>query len=189
MDRARAWYLGGIVGSMTLAALSCLPTEELSNYGQPARNAGSDDVLEEPGAIGEESVPSVEPGSPEGGSSVEGSANNGTDSSENGAGAGCTGECPLTNPPLEPSVANDQASATLQPPDAGSDAGAPASEPVPPVTADAGPPLPSCPAATLLGPGERCFQLSTVARAWADATAELPGSDAAGPGGALLPAQ
>jgi hypothetical protein len=58
--------------------------------------------------------------------------------------------------------------------DAGSDATISESEPVPPA-GDAGTALPSCPPATLLGPGDRCFQLSTQARAWADARTACQG--------------
>jgi len=163
MARARAWYMGRIAGSMTLGAISCLPTEDLGNYGQAAPISATDDApgnSRAPGATDPESVGSaVDAGGP---GSDDGS-------SENGVGAGCMGDCPLPNPQLEPSTTNDQVATAAQSLDAGSDAAnVSASEPVPP-SSDAGTALPSCPPATLLGPGDRCFQLSTVARAWAAA--------------------
>jgi hypothetical protein len=170
--RARGGYIGRIIGAMTVSAIACLPSADLDSYGQG-----------EPIAIGEgaenAATPSAsDPESPTTAPETDGASNSGSDTSSPGTGSpdtsetpggACAGDCPLTDPLLEPTPATGEGAASVQSLDAGSDAASnTGSEPVPSVS-DAGSPLPSCVASAVLGPDDRCFVLATQLLAWSDA--------------------
>ena len=59
MARARGWYLGRIIGAMTVSAIACLPSADLDSYGQGAPIAIDDEAAENaatPGASDSEPV-------------------------------------------------------------------------------------------------------------------------------------
>jgi len=180
--RARGWYLGRIVGGMTVSAIACLPSADLDSYGQGepiaiddgAENAATpsasdaEPVTNAPDSAGASNSGSdTSNGEPSGpGTSGPGTSSPGTSETPGGA---CAGDCPLTDPLLEPTPMTGEGAASVQSLDAGSDAASnTGSEPLPSLS-DAGSPLPSCLASAVLGPEDRCFVLSTELRTWSDA--------------------